>query len=75
MKALIKNVEKYKDLPPPGSRGEPDDIAEPFQSAEKTTGNLIASQLKLMKLSEDIQPGLFENLSDKQREIIETYEE
>ena len=26
-----------------------------------------------MRLSEDIQPGLFEKLSDKQREIIETY--
>ena len=26
-----------------------------------------------MRLSEDIQPGLFENLTDKQREIIETY--
>ena len=29
-KALIKNVEKYQDLPPPGSRGGPDDIAAPF---------------------------------------------
>ena len=66
--------EAYKTLSvPPGSRGGPDDIAEPFQSAGESTGNLISKQLKTMRLSEDIQPGLFENLSDKQREIIETY--
>ena len=28
------------DLPPPGSRGGPEDIAAPFQSAEKTISNL-----------------------------------
>ena len=85
-RALIKNVKKYQDLPPPGSRGGPDDIAAPFSDekvdlpegvkAEDTilpTGNLISKQLKTMRLSEDIQPGLFEKLSDKQREIIETY--
>ena len=72
-KALIKNVEKYEDLPPPGSRGGPDDIAEPFQSAEKTTGNLIASQLKAMELAEEIQPGLFENLTDTQMMILNKY--
>ena len=66
--------EAYKTLSvPPGSRGGPDDIAEPFQSAGESTGNLISKQLKTMRLSEDIQPGLFEKLSDKQREIIETY--
>ena len=66
--------EAYKTLSvPPGSRGGPEDIAEPFQSAEESTGNLISRQLKTMRLSEDIQPGLFEKLSDKQREIIETY--
>ena len=66
--------EAYKTLSvPPGSRGGPEDIAEPFQSAEESTGNLISKQLKTMRLSEDIQPGLFEKLSDKQREIIETY--
>ena len=66
--------EAYKTLSvPPGSRGGPEDIAEPFQSAKESTGNLISKQLKTMRLSEDIQPGLFEKLSDKQREIIETY--
>ena len=58
---------------PPGSRGGPDDIAEPFQSAEKTTGNLIASQLKAMELAEEIQPGLFENLTDTQMMILNKY--
>ena len=66
--------EAYNTLSvPPGSRGGPDDIAEPFQSAEESTGNLISSQLKLMRLAEDIQPGLFENLTDKQRDIIDKY--
>ena len=66
--------EAYKTLSvPPGSRGGPDDIAEPFQSAGESTGNLISKQLKTMRLSEDIQPGLFENLTDKQRDIIDKY--
>ena len=71
---------------PRGSRGGPDDIAAPFSSekvelpegvkAEDTilpTGNLISSKLKTMTIAEDIQPGLFENLTDKQTEIIEKY--
>ena len=37
------------------------------------TGNLVSKQLKVMRLSEDIQPGLFENLTDKQIEIIDKY--
>ena len=66
--------EAYNTLSvPPGSRGGPDDIAEPFQSAEESTGNLISGQLKAMRLAEDIQPGLFENLTDKQRDIIDKY--
>ena len=66
--------EAYKTLSvPPGSRGGPDDIAEPFQSAEESTGNLISSQLKLMRLAEDIQPGLFENLTDEQINIINKF--
>ena len=42
------------DLPPPGSRGGPDDIAAPFQSADETIANLekqdagLAAQFKLM---------------------------
>ena len=66
--------EAYKTLSvPPGSRGGPDDIAEPFQSAEESTGNLMSKQLKVMRLAEDIQPGLFEKLTDTQLEIIAKY--
>ena len=42
------------DLPPPGSRGGPDDIAAPFVSAEETIKNLriqdpdLANQVKIM---------------------------
>ena len=42
------------DLPPPGSRGGPDDIAAPFASAEETIKNLriqdpdLANQVKIM---------------------------
>ena len=66
--------EAYKTLSvPPGSRGGPEDIAEPFQSAEESTGNLVSSQLKLMRLAEDIQPGLFEKLTDEQINIINKF--
>ena len=34
------------DLPPPGSRGEPDDIAAPVQSAEETIKNMIEAENK-----------------------------
>ena len=37
------------------------------------TGNLVSSQLKLMRLAEDIQPGLFENLTDEQINIINKF--
>jgi len=33
------------DLPPPGSRGGPDDIAAPVQSAEETIKNMVESEL------------------------------
>ena len=33
------------DLPPPGSRGGPDDIAAPVQSAEETVKNMVESEL------------------------------
>ena len=36
-------------------------------------GDLISRQLKAMRLAEDIKPGLFENLTDKQRDIIDKY--
>ena len=36
---FLRNVDEV-DLPPPGSRGGPDDIAAPFASAEETISNL-----------------------------------
>jgi hypothetical protein len=36
------------DLPPPGSRGGPDDIAAPVQSAEEATTNLMDSTIQKM---------------------------
>jgi hypothetical protein len=39
----LKNI----DLPPPGSRGGPDDIAAPFQDAETTIKNLEAQEAGL----------------------------
>jgi len=36
-------------------------------------GDLVSKQLKIMRLAEDIQPGLFEKLTDKQRDIIDKY--
>ena len=133
-KDVLKVYDEAFDLlgVPPGSRGGPDDIAAPVQSAEDTlrdmvrstknqkdkqrvrkemiekygftpekvdeimntsvnmdeieslkdldirdtiipTGNLVSSQLKLMRLAEDIQPGLFENLTDEQINIINKF--
>ena len=37
---LRLNIDNIDDLPPPGSRGGPDDIAAPFASAEETISNL-----------------------------------
>ena len=37
---LRLGIDNIDDLPPPGSRGGPDDIAAPFQSAEETISNL-----------------------------------
>ena len=37
------------------------------------TGDVVSKQLKVMRLAEDIQPGLFEKLTDKQLDIIVKY--
>ena len=36
-------------------------------------GDVVSKQLKIMRLAEDIQPGLFEKLTDKQLDIIVKY--
>ena len=54
LKNLRKAREMADDLPPPGSRGGPDDIAAPFVSAEETIKNLriqdpdLANQVRTM---------------------------
>ena len=79
--------EAYKLLSiPKGSRGFKEDIAAPFSDdavdlpegvkAEDTilpTGNLVSNQIRIMNVAERIQPGLFENLTDKQLEIMNKY--
>ena len=87
-KDVLKAYDEAFDLlsVPPGSRGGPDDIAAPFSDekvdlpegvkAEDTilpTGDVVSKQLKIMRLAEDIQPGLFEKLTDKQLDIIVKY--
>ena len=37
------------------------------------TGDVVSKQLKVMRLAEDIQPGLFEKLNDTQLDIITKY--
>jgi hypothetical protein len=66
--------EAYKTLNvPPGSRGGPDDIAEPVQSAKESTGNLVSRQIKIMNAAERIKPGLFENITEEQIDILVKY--
>ena len=36
-------------------------------------GDVVSKQLKIMRLAEDIQPGLFEKLNDTQLDIIVKY--
>lgn len=43
----IEELAAFDDLPPPGSRGGPDDIAAPFQDAETTIKNLEAQEAGL----------------------------
>ena len=42
----IMGGEAVDDMPPPGSRGGPDDIAAPVQSAEETLKNMIVAENK-----------------------------
>ncbi len=43
----IEELSAFDNLPPPGSRGGPDDIAAPFQDAETTIKNLEAQEAGL----------------------------
>ena len=79
--------EAYKTLSiPPGSRGGKDDIAAPFSDekvnlpegvkAEDTilpTGDLVSRQIKIMNAADRIKPGLFENITEEQIDILVKY--
>jgi hypothetical protein len=47
IKQMLKTGLNIDDLPPPGSRGGPDDIAAPIQDAETTIRNLEAQETGL----------------------------
>ena len=40
------NIMGGEEMPPPGSRGGPDDIAAPVQSAEETLKNMTEAEIK-----------------------------
>jgi hypothetical protein len=75
------------DLPPPGSRGGPDDIAAPVQSAEEATTNLMDSTIQKMLKMEPInamkeankvikREGIYKALNQKQaKKILEDTED
>ena len=59
----IEELSAFDDLPPPGSRGGPEDIAAPFASADETIANLekqdpeLAAQFKAMMTNKGDVPG------------------
>ena len=84
---LIAYDEAYKLLSiPKGSRGFTDDIAAPFSDdavdlpkgvkPEDTilpTGKLVSDQIRIMNAADRIQPGLFENITEEQIDILVKY--
>ena len=69
------------DIPPPGSRGGPEDIAAPVQSAEESTTNLMDSTIQKMLKMEPIdamkeankvikREGIYKALDKKQAKKI-----
>ena len=87
-KDVLKVYDEAYDLlgVPPGSRGGPDDIAAPFSDekvdlpegvkAEDTilpTGDLVSRQIKIMNAADRIKPGLFENITEEQIDILVKY--
>ena len=52
-KKLVTKIDD-SDLPPPGSRGEADDIAAPFQDAETTIANVKKQMSKINKTSKKL---------------------
>ena len=57
------------DLPPPGSRGGPDDIAAPVQSQEETMKNMVEAEIKA-KLEKQNKDSVSRILERKNREDV-----
>jgi hypothetical protein len=57
------------DLPPPGSRGGPDDIAAPVQSQEETMKNMMEAEIKA-KLEKQNKDSVQKILDRKNREDV-----
>jgi hypothetical protein len=72
---LIKPVAQTVKNKPAPFTGKGIDLPDDVDPRETIlpTGDVVSKQLKIMRLAEDIQPGLFEKLTDKQLDIIVKY--
>ena len=72
---LIKPVAQTVKNKPAPFTGKGIDLPDDVDPRETIlpTGDVVSKQLKIMRLAEDIQPGLFEKLNDTQLDIITKY--
>ena len=68
---LTANTATAEFLRPSKKIDLPDDV-DPRETI-LPTGDVVSKQLKVMRLAEEIQPGLFEKLNDTQLDIITKY--
>ena len=57
LKSIVDDFEPMGDKPPPGSRGGPDDIAAPIQSAEESLKDMTEAEIK-KKIEESNKKGI-----------------
>jgi hypothetical protein len=69
MKQKIADKKIDDDLPPPGSRGGPDDIAAPFQSAEESLKDMTEAEIK-KNIEAQNKRGIENILKRKNREDV-----
>ena len=69
IKQKIADKKIESDEPPPGSRGGPDDIAAPVQSAEETLKNMTEAEIKA-NLEAQNKKGIENILKRKNREDV-----
>jgi hypothetical protein len=72
---LIKPVAQTVKNKPAPFTGKGIDLPDDVDPRETIlpTGDVVSKQLKVMRLAEEIQPGLFEKLNDTQLDIITKY--